>query len=246
LADKGRAGLRRSATLLVLRFLHVLVMDMTLAELSLGCYMYARLSSNGYFATLDLTKIEDCKKLLTSLFNEWGCLQFVPGYRDQAAEELEDWFQQFGNTLPTTDLLSLTAVDLDIVEEAYNGLVGKFASKRKINDKEVDVTFGPVGTAKIFFALRPDTLMPWDTDIYKSFNFDGSASTYRRFLLKAQDWLIDLSKQCEEHGFKLTELPTKVGRAKSSLPKLMDEYLWVTVTNKWQLQEMIERWTKWS
>lgn len=219
---------------------------MTLADLSLGCYIYARLTRDGYFPTLDLTEEQDRKSLLTFLYNDWGCLQFVPDYRDQAADEIRQWHHNFGSKLPTTDLRSLTAADLDIVEEAYNGLVGKIASKRKINDKEVDVTFGPVGTAKIFFALRPDTLMPWDTDIYKSFAFDGSAGSYRRFLLKAQEWLIDLSKQCEEHGFKLTELPNKVGRAKSSLPKLMDEYLWVTVTNKWQLQEMIERWTKWS
>lgn len=219
---------------------------MTLADLSLGCYIYARLTRDGYFPTLDLTLDQDRKSLLTFLYNDWGCLQFVPDYRDQAAEEIKQWHQRFGSKLPTTDLLSLTTADLDIVEEAYNGLVGRLASKRKINGKEVDVTFGPVGTAKIFFALRPDTLMPWDTDIYNSFAFDGSAESYRRFLLKAKAWLTDLKGECEKHGFELTELPTRVGRPKSSLPKLIDEYLWVTVTKKWKLEEMIERWTKWS
>jgi len=173
---------------------------MTLAELSLGCYMYTRLSSNGYFATLDLTKIEDCKKLLTSLFDEWGCLQFVPGYRDQAAEELKDWFQQFGSTLPATDILSMTTADLDNVEKAYNWLVGRLASKRKINDKEVDVEFGPVGTAKILFALRPDTLMLWDKDIIAELKLDGTSGSYRQMLLKAKGWLIDLKSECEKNG----------------------------------------------
>jgi len=219
---------------------------MTLAELSLGCYIYARLTGNGYFTTLDLTKIEDCKTLLTFLSNPWGCLQFVPEYRDQAAEELRAWFQQFGSTLPATDILSMTTGDLDNVEKAYNGLVGRLASKRKINDKEVDVKFGPVGTAKVLFALRPDTLMPWDTDIVAGLKLDDTSGSYRQMLLKAKGWLIDLKGECEKNGFELAELPARLGRPKSSLPKLIDEYLWVTITKKWNLKEMIERWEKWS
>jgi hypothetical protein len=170
----------------------------------------------------------------------------VPEYRDQAAVELKDWFQQFGSTLPATDIFSMTTVDLDNVEKAYNGLVGRLASKRKINDKEVDVKFGPVGTAKILFALRPDTLMPWDTDIIAELKLDDTSGSYRQMLLKAKGWLIDLKGECEKNGFALAELPARVGRPKSSLPKLIDEYLWVTITKKWHLPEMIERWTKWS
>jgi hypothetical protein len=219
---------------------------MTLAELSLGCYIYARLTGNGYFATLDLSKVEDCKNLLTSLYNPWGCLQFVPKYRDQAAQELKDWFQQFGGTLPTTGIISLTTADLDNVEKAYNGLVDRFASKRKIHGKEVRVRFGPVGTAKILFSLRPDALVFWDDDIIKGLGLDDTSNSYRQMLLKAQKWLIDLKTECEKHGFELAELHSRLGRPVSSLPKLMDEYLWVTITNKWNLEEMIESWTKWS
>jgi hypothetical protein len=35
-------------------------------------------------------------------------------------------------------------------------------------------------------------------------------------------------------------------RPKSTLPKLIDEYLWITVTNKFQPKQLIERWVKWS
>lgn len=219
---------------------------MTLAELSLGCYIYARLTGNGYFPTLDLTKIEDCKKLLEFLFNPWGCLQFVPDHRDHAAEELKDWFQQFGSTLPTTDIFSMTTADLDNVEKVYSNLAGRLASKRKISDKEVDVKFGPVGTAKILFALRPDTLMPWDTDIIAGLTLDDTSGSYRQMLLKAKGWLVALKGECEKNGFELEELPARVGRPKSSLPKLIDEYLWVTITKKWNLEEMIGRWEAWS
>jgi len=36
------------------------------------------------------------------------------------------------------------------------------------------------------------------------------------------------------------------GKADVNTAKVIDEYLYVTVTNKFQPKEMIERWEKWS
>ena len=89
--------------------------------------------------------------------------------------------------------------------------------------------------------------MPWDNAIRRRFGFDESADSYVQYLLKVQEWLNGLSGECQKHGFTLADLPTQVGRPKSSLPKLIDEYLWVTLTKKCQLpkKEMVERWAKW-
>jgi hypothetical protein len=112
---------------------------------------------------------------------------------------------------------------------------------------EVDVIFGPVGTAKIFFALRPNALMPWDRAIIGGLKLKGSAGSYRQYLQKATKWLNDLNGKCQKQGFTLADLPSQVGRSTSSLPKLIDEYLWVTITKKCQLptKGMFERWAKW-
>lgn len=237
---------------------------MTLAELASGCYMYAVMTDDGGYykfltqtsPTLDLTKEPHRKSLLTFL-NSWSCRQFVVAHHDQAAKQIEEWHQKFSSKIFPTDtsLLSLTNHELDTVEEAYNDLVNRFAAKKTLKgkgekkgvDKEVDVRFGPVGTAKIFFALRPNALMPWDDAIIDGLKLDDSSGSYRRYLEKGKEWLNELSEECKKQGFALADLPNMVGRPKSTLPKLIDEYLWVTVTNKRQLptKEMVERWVKW-
>jgi len=129
-------------------------------------------------------------------------------------------------------------------------LVGRLAckKKRKGSNKEEDVRFGPVGTAKIFFALRPQALMPWDNAILERLGLDGSAASYRQYLMSATVSLNNLSNECQKQGFTLADLPNKVGRPQSTLPKLIDEYLWVTITHKCQppTKQMLERWVQWS
>jgi hypothetical protein len=232
---------------------------MTLADLAIGCFVYSAMTFDGGYEdflhktgpTLDLTQEQHRKSLLRFL-NNWGCRQFAVAHHDQAAHQIEEWHNEFGGKLfpPATDLLTLTAVDLNIVEAAYNGLVSRLACKKKLKgrDEVGDVRFGPVGTAKVFFALRPNALMPWDNAILDALGLDGSAGSYRQHLLRTRDWLNHLSGECQKHGFALADLPTMVGRPRSTLPKLIDEYLWVTITNKCQLptKETFERWAKWS
>ena len=123
------------------------------------------------------------------------------------------------------------------MEEAFKGL-DRRATTRK--------TFASVPTAKVLFALRPNALIPWDNSILGHFRLNGSARSYRQHLLWAKVRLQDLSGECTKRGFELADLPTKLERPNSTLPKLIDEYLYVTVTNKFQPKEMIERWEKWS
>jgi len=217
---------------------------MMLAELSLGCYIYATTTyDGGYFEflaetapALDLTQ-EPHRKSLLKFLNSWGCRIEEASFDDA---QLKEWYESVSSKLfpITTGLLSLTDSDLAMVEEAFKGLADRPACKRK--------TFAKVPTAKVLFALRPNALMPWDNSILGHFRLNGSARSYRQHLLWAKERLQELSGECTKRGFELADLPTKIERPKSTLPKLIDEYLYVTVTNKFQLKELIERWTKWS
>ena len=69
-----------------------------------------------------------------------------------------------------------------------------------------------------------------------------------RYDLIPPEPLEELGKVCERHGHKLSELPTLVKRPRSTLVKLIDEYLWVTITNKCKAptNQVLEQWMEWT
>ena len=220
---------------------------MTLAELSVGCYMYATMTSfdGGYLEflnetipALDPTQRSHRQSILKFL-NSWGCRIKEDDF-DVADGQIEAWYDTIKSKLfpTTTGLLELTDSDLDATEEAFKNLAARPCCARK--------TFASVPTAKVLFVLRPNALIPWDNTMLGRFRLNGSAASYRQHLLWARERLQDLSVECTKRGFALADLPTKIERPKSTLPKLIDEYLWVTVTNKFQPKQLVERWVKWS
>lgn len=230
---------------------------MTLGELAFACYVFSRDYDDAYAQLLTATNpavdLDDERHRLALLkwLNKWGCRQFKRDCHTAASNEIKDWHEEFRDDLCPmgATLLSLTEEQLEKIERAYSGLVDRTACyKNGKGGRTTRVTIGPTGTAKILFALRPDALMPWDDPIRDKFNLDGSAGSYRKHLVMAQGWLNDLAKSCHEKGFELTDLPSKVGRPQSSLAKLLDEYLWVTITSKCAAPDKntLERWVEWS
>src|SRR5271169_6693987 len=104
--------------------------QMTLAELSLGCYMYATMTSDGGYLeflrdtapALDLTK-EPHRKRLLKFLNDWGC-RIEEADFDLAAAQIEEWYTGISSKLfpTTTGILALTDSDLDTAEEAFKDL----------------------------------------------------------------------------------------------------------------------------
>ncbi|HXP39771.1 MAG TPA: hypothetical protein VN833_05845, partial [Candidatus Acidoferrales bacterium] len=159
---------------------------MTLAELSLGCYLYRTMTSfdSGYLdflnetlPALDLMQQSHRKSLLKFL-NSWGC-RIEKADFDEAATQIKEWYESVSSELfsTATGLLSLTDSDFDTIEKAFKGLADRPACKRK--------TFAVVPTAKVLFALRPNALIPWDNDMLGHFHLNGSAASYRQHLLWA-------------------------------------------------------------
>jgi hypothetical protein len=135
--------------------------------------------------------------------------------------------------------------EIEFSNIAYEELRHRVASRRE-GDRIVEV--GPTGAAKILFALRPHALVPWDGEIMDHFTEKESVESYGAFLGNIRSKLEGLSVSCERNGFSLIDLPRELGRPHSTVPKLIDEYLWVTVTRGIGLpkSEVLRRWLSWS
>lgn len=234
------------------------VPSVCLYELAFACYIYEPMSNadEAYKEFMEATKPRpdlskaEHRTALVKWLNKWGCRQFAKDDHELASDEIRDWYREFSTFLsPSKTLLELSDADFDSVRTAYESLAGRRASKRnKRNGGQSDVKIGPTGTAKILFAVRPQALMPWDGFIRNKFGLDGLADSYIVFLKQAKTRLEELGEICARNGHALSELPALANRCDSTLVKLIDEYLWVTITNecKAPTNQVLEQWAEWA
>lgn len=97
---------------------------------------------------------------------------------------------------------------------------------------------GPTGAAKTLFALRPKSLILWDIPMRKYFNNGDSGYAYIKYIKKVNEDINDLIVQCKNNNFSIEELPEKINRPHSTVPKLIDEYHWVTITKGWKVPKL--------
>jgi hypothetical protein len=231
---------------------------MKLGELAFACHVYSYMIDydSSFSRLLSATKprldLHHDKHIMDLLkwLNDWGCRQFAKKDHPDAAREIKSWYGEFAEKLVPKEktLISLSEDDLKGIESAYSNLCSKIASNRRSrNGKISPVVVGPTGTAKILFALRPNSLIPWDEAIRKKFRLDGTANSYSEYLRKAKNLLEELSKDCKENGFELSKLPQKLNRLESSPAKLIDEFYWVTVSRKCLVpsKEILQQWISW-
>jgi hypothetical protein len=231
---------------------------MKLAELAFACYLYGRMtdSDSSYFRFLEETSpyLDLCntqhRQALLNWLNDWGCRNFAIAHHPSASEEICCWYQAYGDSLFSLDktLLELSDTDLASVSAAYANLLNRTASVRRVHAGGLaNVKFGPTGTAKILFALRPNALVPWDEPVRSERGFTGSAEDYVRYLRFVRSQLEELDEACHNQHQLPSDLPGLLGRPNSSLAKLMDEYCWVTVTRNCPAptSEELTQWAKW-
>lgn len=231
---------------------------MRLFELAYACRIYDGLSKfdAGYLDFVDKTggslnfgDSAHMKALLVWL-NSWGCRQFALDYHTQAAESIVGWAGQWESHLPkhSTTAGRLSNGDIEIVGDAYADLSECLASKRKLNGNESIVRVGPTGAAKILFAARPRAFPPWDEPIRAKLGFNGSRASYCHYLGNVREQVRQLSTEAAAFGIPAQSIPQEVGRARSTLPKLVDEYNWITLTGGFQpaKPDEIAKWYRWS
>jgi hypothetical protein len=199
--------------------------------------------------THNLNDADHLQHLLTWL-NAWGCRQFSREYHEMASNALREWGREHLARLPGVDssLLTITDHDLEQIVPVYDRLSAIQAAVRQKRSTGQVVTVGPTGAAKILHALRPGVFLPWDQPIRSAFRLDGSGVSYQKYLVRAQAMIRLLIEDAGHHGIAAPEIAKAIGRPGSSLPKLLDEFYWVTITRKVKLPtpDQLATWCRWA
>jgi hypothetical protein len=231
---------------------------MLLYELAFACRIYAATFDEALerfrSAVAPLLDLENAahRAALLKWLNDWGCRQFAKRYHGRASEELLTWWrEQRRGRLPRRDiaLADLSSDSMVAIEEAYTALAQCTASLRAGKSAEHQVAFGPAGAAKIMYALWPDALAPWDDAIRVRLGLDSGPRSYRNFLTEVVPGQIEtLRVDAARFEIPLCAVPVRVGRPRSSLPKLVDEFFWVTITQDYQPPSSgtIQEWAGWA
>jgi hypothetical protein len=230
---------------------------MQLHELAFGCRIYGGLT--GYDSSLTrLRKATggevdplnlDHQRVLFKWLNKWGCRQFSTAHHATvAAPSLVTWANDWLPTLPPVDaqLAELSAEQIDQIGLAYGALCRQLAGTRTLHSGATsDVEYGPVGTAKTLFALRPNICPPWDLYTLSKLGFDHSAASYSKYVQRV---LSDLQGVAAQASVGVSELPALIGRGDSTPPKLIDEYYWVTITRGFipPKRDELANWLAWA
>jgi hypothetical protein len=198
---------------------------------------------------LDFTKPTDMSALLKWL-NSWGCRQFAVDCHEQAAESIRKWAEKWEPALPKDSMTldCLSDEDIQVAGDAYGELSKCLASTQTRGGKRHDVRVGPTGAAKILFAARPKAFPPWDEPIRGEFGWDGSPASYCAYLASVREQIRQLCSEAAELGVPPEDIPSAIGRPKSTLPKLIDEFNWITITKDFSPPEPSEvaKWYRWS
>jgi hypothetical protein len=186
---------------------------------------------------------------LMKWLNEWGCRQFAKEYHQDALDRVRAWMGRFAQDLPveTTSILQLTDANILRIATTYDVLKELQASQKRTRRGTVSVRIGATGAAKILYALRPHALPPWDDAIREHLGCDGSGDSYARFVRSVTCELEELLADAAVQGVSRDQLPAIIGRNASTLPKIVDEFLWVTITRGFVVPKLseVQNWSKW-
>jgi len=180
---------------------------------------------------------EGYRTALLKWLNAWFCRQFKIEHHAIASQQLLDWGSKWLPCLPKdgVSLLDLSEAELTLAAQAYGDLSRRKAATRRRGERDVTVTFGPTGAAKVLYALRPEAFPPWDTAIRQELGYSGSPESYRLFLEHVTGRVQELINDARRFGVGAEDIPATVGREGASLVKLIDEYCWITITRGWEL-----------
>ena len=224
----------------------------TLSGLAFACYIFDKIDNGTYGEFLkqtnhspDLSDREHCLALLKWL-NNWGC-RIAKASHDELSEQLSLWYKKHSAALFDQDsnLWELSEDELSSVGKAHEGLLECSASYYTRNGENRSISFGHTPTSKILFAIRPKALIMWDKPIREA--YVGLNGSYIEFLREIKLVIGALKCQCKRCGFELEELPEKLERPNSTIPKLIDEYNWVTITKGYKPpdRQTLRRWADW-
>lgn len=156
--------------------------------------------------------------------NSWGCrLPYPPeGGPYPLGESLAAWADTY--PLPGTPLPELTDPEIDAVATAYQEL-----ARLPVRSLPRPRTLGPTAAAKALYALRPHTVMPWDAAIATELYGARDSAAFAHHLRTGRAWARAV---LAESGLSADALVAGLGRTAVTLPKVLDEHLYVTITRR--------------
>ena len=160
--------------------------------------------------------------------NKWLCRIRYPrdGEPDLFGESLLAWHNEYPD-LPESPVAEITSADVATLAEAYSALAASPATPRR--------TIGPTASSKILFALRPDTIPPWDRRIARETVRGVTRAHFAVHLSQGQAWAAATLVDAATRG--ITDVPAHVGRPASSLAKIWDEWHYLTITRAARLRD---------
>ncbi|WP_409492323.1 hypothetical protein [Amycolatopsis sp. cmx-11-12] len=160
------------------------------------------------------------RTILLRWLNSWGCRIRYPREGEPALfdDGVQNWWETWGAALPFVDLVHLTDAGIDTAAKAYADLSGVVVSAGRTRR-----TLGPTAAAKALYALRPNTIIPWDAAIAAALHGDRDGAAFGRHLRLGRTWAAAVIAEAGD------EIPALVGRP-VSLAKILDEYLYVVFT----------------
>lgn len=163
--------------------------------------------------------------------NEWTCRIGYPqpGETDIFTDSLAAWQASATDLLPDASqrLAELQDSQLQAVSRAYGDLyllpaaISRAGRTRRI---------GPTAAAKLLYFVRPLAVTAWDKAISARTGGGHDEKAFLRHLSICHRWARDLESQARSLGVKPDEIGPYLHRPVSSVAKLIDEWLYRTIT----------------
>ncbi|MGW5053451.1 hypothetical protein [Actinokineospora sp. NPDC004072] len=167
--------------------------------------------------SLDLATAEH-RALLLRFLNSWGCRIRYPGDGDPFDADLAAWWGSWGARLPDGPLSALPDGAIDDLGRAYADLAAVAVSARR--------SLGATAASKALYALRPKTIMPWDAAIATRLHGARDGDAFAAHQRMGRTWAnAVLAEAAVGEAALCAQLARPV-----SLAKVLDEYLYVTIT----------------
>lgn len=168
---------------------------------------------------------------LRKWLNQWTCRIGYPkgGEADVFAGSLASWWLDVKDILPAEHLRLTQLADghLQAVGLAYAKLYRRPAA---VNRAGTIRSVGPTAAAKLLYFVRPLAVTAWDKAISARTGRGDDEAAFLRHLTACRSWAQDLEAEAGKLGLKPSEIGPYLDRPTSSVAKLIDEWLYATIT----------------
>jgi hypothetical protein len=173
---------------------------------------------------------EHAKRLRVWL-NQWLCRIGYPelGDEDVFADSMALWWNGFKDTIPPKNkrLAELTDDQLRAESRAYGDL---YVRRAAISKNGRGRRVGPTAAAKLLYFVRPAAVTAWDNAISLRTGAGRDEAAFLRHLTMCRAWAVSLESEARQRGLHPDEIGPFLKRPSSSVAKLIDEWLYATIT----------------